>query len=68
MVTAIVIFLLFLLYMLPIKIADWRKHPDYAPLMFIDLLWGWTAIGWVYCLLWSLGFVRSEPSKRRLRN
>jgi len=63
--TAFLLFFVFLLYISPVYIARWRKHPDYAPLLFTDLLLGWTVIVWFYCLLWSLNLVDPYAKSER---
>jgi hypothetical protein len=42
------------LYFLPAFIASKRKHRNASPIFVINLFFGWTLIGWVGCLAWSL--------------
>jgi hypothetical protein len=42
------------LYGLPIIIAVRRKHPQIAPIALINVLLGWTIIGWLGALIWSV--------------
>ena len=42
------------LYFLPTIIAVARKHPNLVAIVLIDVLLGWTFIGWVGALVWSL--------------
>lgn len=42
------------IYVTPIIIAMARKHPNTAPIAVITIFTGWTGIGWVVCLAWSL--------------
>ena len=53
-------FLLFLVpvYILPTVIALLRVHPNPGPLIVINLLLGWTLIGWVMAL--ALAFYRPQ--------
>ena len=44
----------FALYFLPFIIAASRHHPQAALIFVIDFLLGWTGIGWVAVLVWSL--------------
>ncbi len=47
-------FLLFcLLYFLPTLVAVRRGHPV-AGILVLNLLFGWTVIGWAALLLWSV--------------
>lgn len=42
------------IYVTPIIVAVMRKHPNTAPIAVITIFTGWTGIGWVVCLAWSL--------------
>jgi hypothetical protein len=42
------------LYLLPTYIAYRRNHDNRVPIMVINLFFGWSLIGWVACLAWSL--------------
>ncbi len=48
-------FLLFLafLYFLPVFVAASRKHNNTAAIGVLNLLLGWTVVGWVAALIWS---------------
>lgn len=46
---------LIFLYILPSLIAYWRKHPSKPAIILIDLLFGWTLIGWFWALIWACG-------------
>ncbi len=41
-------------YLAPSFIARARHHPRALEIVLVDVLLGWTAIGWVTALLWSL--------------
>ena len=47
---------LFLLavYMVPSVIAATRKHLSFTEIFYINIFAGWTVIGWILCLGWSL--------------
>ena len=47
--------ILIFLYLLPGWIAWNRKHPSKGAIILIDIVFGWTAIGWIIALIWSLG-------------
>ncbi|EJA0515544.1 superinfection immunity protein [Salmonella enterica] len=51
-----VILLLILLfcYFIPTVIACNRKHGNTAAIVCVNILLGWTFIGWVVALTWSL--------------
>lgn len=42
------------LYFLPSLIAVRRNHYQQMPIMAVNLFLGWTLIGWVVTLAWSL--------------
>lgn len=44
----------FVLYFLPSIIAVARSKRDTASIFVLNLLLGWTAIGWVIALVWAL--------------
>lgn len=53
--------LLFALYLLPTIIAGTRKHRQVAPIAVTNILAGWTGIGWLVALIWSVAsFSRVE--------
>jgi hypothetical protein len=44
----------FLFYFLPSIIAAARSKRDLVSIFVLNLLLGWTAIGWVIALVWAL--------------
>lgn len=42
------------LYFLPTIIAFVRRHHNSGPIGILNLFLGWTLIGWVAALVWSL--------------
>jgi hypothetical protein len=40
-------------YFLPVVIAGARHHHQVAPILIVNLFFGWTFIGWVAALAWS---------------
>jgi Superinfection immunity protein len=44
----------FVFYFLPSIVAFARSKRDSASIFILNLLLGWTAIGWVIALVWSL--------------
>ena len=51
-------------YMLPAIIASLRGHHKVGSIFFVNLLLGWTFIGWVAALAWSMSKIHKW---RRLR-
>ena len=47
-----------LAYMLPTIIAKLRKHPDDLTIFLTNAFFGWTVIGWLWTLVWSVLPVR----------
>jgi len=42
------------IYFLPTLIAAFSHHRDIAIIFIINLLLGWTFLGWVVALIWSV--------------
>ena len=42
------------IYLLPAVIADYRHHRNRRAIMALNILLGWTFLGWVIALVWSL--------------
>jgi CHASE2 domain-containing sensor protein len=53
--------LLAVLHFAPTFIAVNRRHPRRIAIFVINLLFGWTIIGWIVALVWSLSPPR-EPA------
>ena len=41
-------------YFLPTIIAVLRKHKNWLAIFIVNILVGWTFIGWVVALVWSV--------------
>jgi hypothetical protein len=41
------------LYLLPTIIAAIRRHKNQAPIAIINIIFGWTFLGWIIALIWS---------------
>jgi heme A synthase len=41
-------------YLLPLGIARFRKHRNLPALAALNLFGGWTVLGWIAALVWSL--------------
>ena len=42
------------LYFLPAWIADGRRHQNKTPILMLNIFLGWTLLGWVAALIWSM--------------
>ncbi len=49
-------------YFVPALISGRRKHPQANSIFALNLLLGWTILGWIGALVWSLTAVRRESS------
>lgn len=49
---------IFFAYFLPTTIAQTRKHQNLKSIFVLNLLLGWTVIGWVVALIWSVSATR----------
>jgi len=50
----LLIVLIFVLYFLPTLIAFLRQHKNKLAIFLLNLLLGWTVLGWVVSLVWSV--------------
>jgi hypothetical protein len=48
------LFIVVLLYFLPSIVASKRDHPQLVAIIALNVLLGWTLIGWVAALVWAL--------------
>lgn len=55
------------LYFLPLVIAHRRGHHQRVPIAALNILLGWTFLGWVIALIWSLSAVDPARSDRFTR-
>lgn len=49
-------------YVLPTFIAFMRGHQNAAAITAVNILLGWTFLGWVAALVWSLTAVTRKPA------
>ncbi len=54
-----------MVYFIPWIIAIYRDHPQIKSIFVIDLFLGWTFLGWVIALAWSVGKI---PIRRSFSN
>jgi T4 superinfection immunity protein len=57
--TLIIILLLLAVHFLPSVIAFKRRHHNRIAILVLNVLLGWTFIGWVVALVWACMAVRS---------
>lgn len=50
----LIIIIIFGLYLLPSLISFLRRNINYPAIFLLNLLLGWTGIGWVVALVWSV--------------
>ena len=50
----IIVILIFAAYFLPTLVAFLRLHKNIFAIFLLNLLLGWTALGWVGSLIWSV--------------
>jgi len=54
---------LIVLYFLPAIIGKSNKHSKFGTIFLVNLLVGWTVIGWAACLIWA--FIDKEKAPVR---
>ena len=57
-IVAIILGVLSLGYLLPWAIAIGRDHQSQWGIALLNVLLGWTLIGWIVALVWGMGTVR----------
>ena len=45
---------LMIVYLFPLVLALFRRHPKMPAIGIINIFLGWTLIGWVICLAWAV--------------
>ncbi len=43
-----------IIYFVPVLLAHDRKHKNVAAIGILNLLLGWTIIGWIIALIWTV--------------
>jgi hypothetical protein len=54
---------LVIFYFVPTVVASSLKHPNEEAIGVVNLLLGWTIIGWIACLIWAIRHP-APPNKR----
>lgn len=50
----LLVVLIFVIYFLPTLIVFLRQHKNSLAIFLLNLLLGWTVLGWVVSLVWSV--------------
>lgn len=50
----VLVFITFVIYFIPTIVALQRKHGSSLAIVMVNALFGWTFIGWIWALIWSL--------------
>lgn len=58
----------FSIYLLPAILATWKRHPNVVIIWLINVFLGWTLIGWIVALIWSLKAHKPTHEKPGNRN
>lgn len=48
------------IYLLPALVAWRRRHPNVAAIVLLNVLLGWSVLGWVAALVWSVAALPKE--------
>jgi hypothetical protein len=68
MLAIVLILLIILFYFLPTMIAGRSGHPRTSGIFVINLVFGWSVLGWVIALVWALSPPLQAVSYGRLQN
>ena len=52
-------------YFVPFAIAKARKHHNSDAILMVNLLLGWTVIGWIVALIWAATAVQAPQASDR---
>ena len=48
------------IYFLPAIVAGFRNHPNTAGIIILNFFLGWTLVGWVVAMVWSVSSARHD--------
>jgi ABC-type transport system involved in cytochrome c biogenesis permease component len=68
MITLTLLLVLIVPYLAPAIVAFSRGHQQKWAILALDLFLGWTFLGWVGALVWSLTKVETRIDRRRLED
>jgi hypothetical protein len=60
------VYVLIFFYLLPAIVAAVRRHHNENAIFILNVLLGWTFVGWVVALVWSATRVEPRNSYRRI--
>jgi hypothetical protein len=49
-----ILFLIVVFYLLPCVIASTRKTGHQGAIFFVNMIFGWTVLGWIAALIWAV--------------
>jgi len=52
----LIVLIVLMLYLLPAILANMRGHKNFASIFVLNIFLGWTFLGWVIALVWSLSY------------
>ncbi len=55
-----ILIILGVLYFLPTIVANLTNKRNTAAIAMLNLLLGWTVVGWIVCLVWALTIDKEE--------
>ena len=53
----VLLFVVWMIYFMPTLNAYHRKHPNFNSILLLNLFLGWTLIGWVVSIAWSVSSI-----------
>jgi hypothetical protein len=70
LIDGILFVLLVEVYLFPAVIAWARRHRNRAAIILLDILLGWTLLGWVAAMVWAFTFsdLREAPGDEDVSN
>ncbi len=63
--TAVNLLIVVAIYILPLSCAIARDHDHYLEIVALNVLSGWTVLGWIVSLRWALTPPRVRPAVSR---
>lgn len=61
----LVLIVLLAVYFLPAVVAAFRRHHNGGAILLTNLLLGWTGLGWIIALVWSVTATRPADGEFR---
>ena len=52
------------IYLLPTLIVYYKDHKHTTAICFLNLLFGWTGLIWLICMVWALVVVNETTEKK----